>query len=427
MLNPIVSFVVYLLEMLISYLFFSRVADRAGPVWKVLLLGVLCFGAASAVNLLFGNTGWVNLIAFCLANLIFARLCFSIKARAALFYSLILTALMTALEVIVIFLLSVFMGNNVTDYNSNVVFLFLVFTINKSLYFFTCLILTNFLVKKATQFRLPLGLYAYPAGVFVCLALIWYICAQQTLSYKNQFLLAAVSMILFASTIVLFITYQHGLERENELLMVKSRFDHLQTEKDYYEILEHQNRQLMTYAHDAKNHLAAIKNLNTDTRVDRYIEAMSEQLSTYANQCHSGNPALDVMINKYVTTCQLRGIHFEYDVRLCNLDRLEDFDLVAILGNLLDNALAAAEQSQEKNIYFATALRNSYQVIVVENSCDTPPVSRGGRLLSTKQDSHFHGFGLKSVEQTLKKYQGDFHWEFDDFLCRFSVAVMVGS
>ncbi len=274
---------------------------------------------------------------------------------------------------------------------------------------------------------MPLGLYAYPAGVFVCLALIWYICAQQTLSYKNQFLLAAVSMILFASTIVLFITYQHGLERENELLMVKSRFDHLQTEKDYYEILEHQNRQLMTYAHDAKNHLAAIKNLNTDTRVDRYIEAMSEQLSTYANQCHSGNPALDVMINKYVTTCQLRGIHFEYDVRLCNLDRLEDFDLVAILGNLLDNALAAAEQSQEKNIYFATALRNSYQVIVVENSCDTPPVSRGGRLLSTKQDSHFHGFGLKSVEQTLKKYQGDFHWEFDDFLCRFSVAVMVGS
>ncbi len=426
MLNPVVSFSIYFLEMLISYLFFSRVSDRKGPPWRILLIGALCFGAASAANLLYSNTVWINLISFCLVNLVFGLLCFRVKASTAAFYSLILTALMTALEVIVSFLLSSFLGNVVTDYNSNVVFLILLVIINKSLYFFTCLILTNFLVKKAPQFRLPLGLYAYPAGVFVCLALIWYICAQQTLSYHGQFLLAIVSMILFASTIILFITYQHSQERENELLLVKSRFEQLETERSYYEILEHQNRQLMTYAHDAKNHLAAIKNLNTDARVDRYIEKMSEQLSRYARHCHSGNPGLDVMINKYVTTCQLRGIRFEYDVKLCNLSLVEDFDLVAILGNLLDNALTAAEQSQAKEVYLATALRNSYQVIVVENSCDIPPVSSGDRLISTKKDSRFHGFGLTSVGKTLEKYQGDFHWDYDAARQKFAVTVMVG-
>ena len=39
----------------------------------------------------------------------------------------------------------------------------------------------------------------------------------------------------------------------------------------------------------------------------------------------------------------MRNIHFEYDVKLCNLNEVEDIDLVAILGNLIDNAVSAAE------------------------------------------------------------------------------------
>ena len=76
MLNPVVSFSIYFLEMLISYLFFSRVSDRKGPPWRILLIGALCFGAASAANLLYANTVWINLISFCLVNLVFGLLCF---------------------------------------------------------------------------------------------------------------------------------------------------------------------------------------------------------------------------------------------------------------------------------------------------------------------------------------------------------------
>lgn len=426
MLNPVVSFFVYFLEMLISYLFFSGVTDRRGKPWKVLLLGTLFFEIASMANLFFRNTGWLNLLIFCLVNLIFSKLCFAIKMRTAVFYTLILAALMTALEVVVIFVLSAFWGKNVTEYNDNLPLLILVIAVNKTLYFLTCLILRNCLVKKDQQLRLPMGLYAYPVGIFICLTLIWYMCVRQPLSGWSQYMLAIVSMILFASTVILFITYQHSLEREYELMLVKSKFQQLQTEKSYYEILEHQNRQLMTYAHDAKNHLAAIKNLNTDARVDRYIEKMSQQLSRYASHCHSGNPALDVMVNKYVTACQLRGLIFEYDVHLCNLSSVEDFDLVAILGNLLDNALASAEQSIEKQIYLATVRRNSYQVIVIENSCDMPPVSDGEHLISTKREKRLHGIGLKNVEKTLKKYRGDYSWDYDDAQRRFAVTVMIG-
>lgn len=51
---------------------------------------------------------------------------------------------------------------------------------------------------------------------------------------------------------------------------------------------------------------------------------------------------LDVMINKYVIDCKRRGIQFDYYLKSCKLKNLNDIDLVAILGNLMDNAVTAA-------------------------------------------------------------------------------------
>ena len=50
MLNPILSLIVYLAEMLISYTFFSNVAERRFNVRKCIIVGLLIFGAGSAFN-----------------------------------------------------------------------------------------------------------------------------------------------------------------------------------------------------------------------------------------------------------------------------------------------------------------------------------------------------------------------------------------
>lgn len=98
---------------------------------------------------------------------------------------------------------------------------------------------------------------------------------------------------------------------------------------------------------------------------------------------------------------------------------------VAILGNLLDNAVTAAEHSLEKNIMLNTVHRNAYSVIIISNSCDTPPKQAGSNLVSTKSDTGFHGFGLKSVAKTVRQYQGDFDWNYDIGKKIFTVTVMI--
>ena len=191
--------------------------------------------------------------------------------------------------------------------------------------------------------------------------------------------------------------------------------------------MDQQNQQLMTYAHDAKNHLSAIQSLNTDPAIERYIVALSDQLKTYTSNCHSGNIMLDVMINKYVLDCERRNIRFDYYVRSCKLKDVKDIDLVAILGNLMDNALTAAEKSEKRFVSLETTTRNGYSVVVIINGCDTAPETREGNLVTAKEDKKLHGYGLKSVYKTLKRYHGDYSWEYSELENTFVVTVMIGN
>jgi sensor histidine kinase YesM len=234
-----------------------------------------------------------------------------------------------------------------------------------------------------------------------------------------------VGTLLLLSSIVLFITYQRNIERENELFQLKNEMNRIETEKTYYDILEKQNQDLMMYVHDAKNHLTAIKSLNTDPQIEKYINQVTESLATYSKVSHSGNHTLDVIINKYITECEIKGVKFTFDIRLKNLSYVEDYDLVTILGNLLDNALESAEKSENREISLSIDYRNTYDVLIITNSCDVSPTTSHEKLLTTKSDKKLHGIGIKSVMKTLKKYNGDYDWEYDQQNKVFTSTVML--
>ena len=425
MLNFISSFMVYFLEMLISYVFYSEITDKKMSSVKCALIGIFLFETGAVINLLFDNTIWINTLYFLLINIAFSFICFNIKKQKAIFYSALLVIFSTALEFATIFIISVISDSDINAYNSNFYLLLMEGIISKSLYFITCLLLSRIVKKDSTNAKFPLSFYLFPISVTLSLLTFWYICAHEIISETNQIILAIISVLLFSATVFLFITYQHNIEKENQFILLKSEFARLQTEKNYYDILEHQNQQLLIYAHDAKNHLTAIKDLNTNPIIEDYIQTMTDNLSEYSKVCHSGNITLDVILNRYKTECELKGIHFAFDVRLNNLSFVDDFDLVTILDNLLDNAIEATEKTKEKSIIIETDNRNSYTVVIIYNSCEQSPITDNNRLITTKKDKSVHGLGLKSVLNTLKKYNGDIDWEFLADKKQFITTVML--
>ena len=427
MLNPLFSLSVYLIEMIISYIFFSSLCKQKMTSKKTITVGCLLFVSGSAVNILLQNNGLVNALFTLMINAAFSLLCFNCTLRKSIFYASILGILNIALEVAVISASSFVIGDDFSAYNSN--FLLLVFqavTI-KTLYFLIILVLVNMIRPGNTPNTVPWDFMVFPALAAICQIIFWFICARLDTRYEVQFLLSISSGCLFIATVFLFFAYSHQVKKERQTMQIQSDLERLQVEKSYYQILEQQNQQLKIYAHDAKKHLAAIQALNEDPVIGRYVTKLSEQLSDYSQSCNSGNKLLDVILHKYVIDCKMRGISFEYDVNICNLSQLEDIDLVAILGNLLDNAITASEQSSEKYISLSTVYRNRYSVIIVSNSCDTPPKQSGSHLISTKSGTGLHGFGLKSVANAIKRYDGDYEWDYDAEKNMFTVTIMLSS
>lgn len=425
MLNPIASLSVFLVEVVIAYIFFSNLFDhRIEPV-KCLFVGICLAVCASALNLISQNNPSVNGLSTIGVTIILSLICFRCTVIQSVFHTAILVVVNTALETFVVAISSHVTSSGFQDYN-NSFFLFIFQAItSKTLYYLCTLILARAISRSSESVRVPWSFLLYPLICTFCDFIFWMVCSQPDSSYQVRLLLAVASGLLFVSSIFLFVTYYHHVSKEQESMRVKNELLRLQTEESYYRILDEQNQQLLIYAHDAKKHLSAIEALTDDRRINSYVAQLSRQLQEYACHCHSGNKLLDVMIFKYETVCNLCGIAFEYDVKLCNLSGIEDLDLVAILGNLMDNAIRAAEESVEKTIHLETARRNGYSVIVVANSCDTPPRHAGEHLISTKSQPKFHGFGLKSVRRALKKYQGDYDWSYDEDTHSFAVTVMV--
>lgn len=427
MTNPAIAFTIYFLEMLIAYVFFSKISERKHSVAVSLGIGTLIFGIGAVISLFFKNDLLVNSLLMLAMHFLFVLSCFFLKLQTNVFFTVILCALCAALEVAPILLMSALTGGRPGDYENNMLIFASDLTISKSLYLISCLLLSKAINRKSdadTPAKFPVSTLLYPVVILINLVVFHYICMNEPISVKGQYLLGIISIVVFLTTVILVFASIYQSEQQDEYLRIRSELIRVEQEKNYYDILDKQNQQLLIYAHDAKNHLAAIRDLSDDPQIRGYVDKLYGELERYTQNCHSGNKLLDVILNRYVLECDKQGLHFEYDVKVCNLRDINDTDLVTILGNLLDNAIEAAVKTQEKTVYLETSLRNAYQVIVIQNS-SLHPVESYGHLQTSKSDRSMHGFGLKSVSKCLKKYHGDLHWDYDKNEHLFTMTVML--
>lgn len=418
---------VYFAEMLISMMFFENLSTRKYSLVKTLCIGIAIFEFGAVISIFLINSSWINMTHSILANLLFSLLCFDIKKSRSVFYSVLLVAISSILETVFILILSSVTRSYVANYKSEIMQLILQISLSKITYFIITIIISKF-IREDNEVKIPIGFFIYPVSATIATTSFWYICSSENIEYNHQIILAIVSMLLFSATFLMLLTFQRNAAKESDLLLLQQEQDKIKNDIAYYDILEIQNSELREYAHDAKNHLSAIKNLNTNPEIEIHISKMIENLVEYSKVSHSGNHTLDVIIDKYVTECKIKSINFEYDIKNNNLLQIEPYDTVTILGNLLDNAVEAANESKNRQILIETDFYNDLTVIIISNSCDKSPKLNGAELpKTTKKNKKLHGFGLKSVKKTLKKYSGDINFEYNNEKKLFITTVMINN
>lgn len=426
MIINIAHIIVFFVEMLISCIFFNTLYERRYNLIFTVMFGVVLFEIGALTNIFIISSVWVNAILSFLINYCFALLCFRVPKLKSAFYSVLLVSLSSVLEVILVLLVSSLTQLNVADYQTQPLFLVAEIATSKIIYFILILLLLRFIKDDTKGAKIPVSFYVYPIAALFSVVCFWYISTTEILTYKSQLIVCIVCSILFIATVFLFFAYQYNAERETQLFALQQAEEKTKTDMLYYEILEKQNSNLRTYTHDTKNHLSAIKNLNTDPDIENYISEMFENLANYSNISHSGNKVFDVIIDKYMTECSLRNIRFDIDIKNNNLSKIEHYDLVTILGNLLDNAIEAVDKTEIKNISLETDYRNNFSIIIISNNCSVQPKLDTNFLpITTKSNKNAHGFGTRNIRKAVEKYNGDLSFYYDDNKQLFIATIML--
>lgn len=420
--TDILNVVLQLIEGAIAFEFLESINPSRKKLKNFFIITV-SYMIMCGINLWLDYNFFINLTTLITFHLIFNKALYKNKLGLSIVNTGLFAVFVCAGEYIAFLLISLFTDEEVYSFLDNPLIYLIMIVFSKSVLFVGLKMVSMIFNKITMKQNISVITLIFPLSLLVVMSAI--VASSRYVSYSNftKILFSGASVFMITAVIVTCILQQREAEREQELTELRAIKQNQETDNKYFEILEHQNKNLMMYAHDTKNHLIAIRSLTEDEKIISYIEKLTDGINKYSKLASSGNHSLDVIINKYITECEIKNVKFTYDIKKSNLFNIEIYDMVTILGNLLDNALEAAEISKDKFILLQTDRKNGYDIVTIKNSCDNKPQTDGDKLKTTKSNKRFHGLGIKSIKTALKKYNGDYNWEYNEKEKTFSATV----
>lgn len=208
------------------------------------------------------------------------------------------------------------------------------------------------------------------------------------------FTLATAVALLF---VILALADHEGLEQAVRLAGLR---------EVYYQGLQREHQQLRTLRHDLRNHVTALQGLlaqGEGQRAQAYLDQLVRSPALSAQRRFCDNETANVVLSAKAKEMEGRGLRGIFQVALPARLLLSDADLCALLGNALDNAMEAAEKSEDPVIHLRCRVEKGLFMLQVENALagDEAP-----DLATTKEDKAAHGFGLPGMREIARRYGG---------------------
>lgn len=160
--------------------------------------------------------------------------------------------------------------------------------------------------------------------------------------------------------------------------------------------------------HDVNKHIKTIGELYTagqEQTASEYINGIGDLLKPLIPIQYTGNPILNILLTDKEILMKDKGISTEIRIDNVSLDFVDPIDVTTIFGNLLDNAIEAAEKTEgEKYIYIKVGSRYQMIVIKIENSCG---IVKWKNNMPISEKGENRGIGLLNVKSSIEKYDGN--------------------
>ena len=208
------------------------------------------------------------------------------------------------------------------------------------------------------------------------------------------------------------LTMLYAYQGQLQALQVKTEMEHLQDmlQRHYtnYRLSEESIALVNKKYHDLKHQIKLLRSELQSEEKLAYLDQMEQEIRSYESQNKTGNRVLDTILTADSVKCHSRGIRMTCVADGQLLDFMNPMDLSALFGNALDNAIESVSKisdPEKRLIHVSVARQKNFLRIRVENCYEGEIRFRQGVPVTTK-DANYHGFGLKSMQQTVEKYNG---------------------
>lgn len=202
-------------------------------------------------------------------------------------------------------------------------------------------------------------------------------------------------------------------EQEKHALQTKVKI----LEERYQEMLK--SRKVV---HDMKNHILALKNYDQEQNwhgLHEYLNELSDDMLEYNFHVWTGNHMLDMILNQKEKDAQNQNTVMQIDTEVFSTLPFTDREIISLFGNLLDNALEACEKINDKERWIKIKIKKKNLLLYIEiaNVLEEMPKQIQKEFVSNKKDNGLHGYGMKNIQDIVKKYDGIFEYKvYEDHL-----------
>ena len=174
----------------------------------------------------------------------------------------------------------------------------------------------------------------------------------------------------------------------------------------YYEGLRQQDASLRELRHDLRNHVTTASGLvalGKTAEARAYLDALNESTALSRPRRYCDNETANVVLAAKADALAQAGIASDFQIQLPATLPFADTDLVALLGNALDNAREGAAGLAGATVRCRCRFDKGMLMLAVDNPTrgDVRP-----DLATTKADKQAHGHGLASMRSICARYDG---------------------
>lgn len=192
-------------------------------------------------------------------------------------------------------------------------------------------------------------------------------------------------------------------------------------------LINESEERIMSLKHDLKNHFFSLEKLaekDGTEAIKDYLKKLVSDTDDIKTFAETGNFVIDSLLNAKLAVISTTDAEINVEFSISKGIQIDDKDISVILGNLLDNAITALKKcKQTKKIHVVMRETTGTLFIKVENSHEENIKVKGSKIISTKEDKHNHGIGLKNVQKIVNSYSGTMEIDYDKN--NFSVKIFL--